>query len=428
MADTTNSLVAGLFGLTPQQAWQQQYQKQDAIAQQAFNNAAGTPGQLMAQAYANMGTGAVGLGTGLMGIEPASVVAARNQEAMLQGVDMSDPESIRQRALQIQDPKMKAQLSLLANSIEAEQVKAALEKSQILANIHKANSEASPLAKIDVSKFTPESIKKYVDGGMKDPSVLVVAENPNMEVVEAGVQGKPAWRQKVLIDKKNPNAPAIPVSAPYEIPAGIRLSMGGAAGGGAPPKNLTREARLKWELENGMIDQQTYDSSMAATPGAKLRAEKLAAANLAELGFKAVEDNINKLYDERTGKLKSAAEPLFGKYNQFRPVIAMKQDTVDANAALESLTNQVMMANLADAKERVGQSFGSMQVQEWDKFTQQLTSLRRGLSPSAAASAMRYVKNFIKTKRNILSAAMGESSKTAPVMQNKGSVEFLGIE
>jgi hypothetical protein len=181
-----------------------------------------------------------------------------------------------------------------------------------------------------------------------------------------------------------------------------------------PPKNLTREARLKWELDNGLIDQATYDAAVSATPGAKLQAEKSSAARLTELGFKAVEDNIAKLYDPVKKTIKPEADALFGKYDQYRPVIAMSQETVDAAKALESLTNQVMMANLADAKDRVGQSFGSMQVQEWDKFTQQLTSLQRGLSPTAAAEAMEYVQNFIKTKRGILRAAMGTGGGAMP--------------
>jgi hypothetical protein len=47
---------------------------------------------------------------------------------------------------------------------------------------------------------------------------------------------------------------------------------GAGAGGVTPPKNLTREARLKWELDNGLIDQDVYDTAMAGTAGGKVKA------------------------------------------------------------------------------------------------------------------------------------------------------------
>jgi hypothetical protein len=190
-----------------------------------------------------------------------------------------------------------------------------------------------------------------------------------------------------------------------------------------PPKNLTREARLGWELENGKIDQATYDAAMSASPGGVLRQKQTEASNAAETGFSSVERNIEQLYDAKTGKLKPATQSLFGKVAQYRPEITMGQDSVDAKLALEALTDQVMMTNLADAKARVGQSFGSMQVQEWDKFTQQLTSLKRGLSEEKAADAMKYVSNFIKNKRAVLGTAMGtnnpiQADRTPPKAEN----------
>jgi hypothetical protein len=179
---------------------------------------------------------------------------------------------------------------------------------------------------------------------------------------------------------------------------------------GQAPKNLTREARLKWELDNGRIDQATYDAAISASPGGVLRQKQTEAANAAETGFGAVERNIEQLYDSSTGKLKPATESLFGKFAQYRPEMTMGQDSVDAKLALEALTDQVMMSNLADAKSRVGQSFGSMQVQEWDRFTQQLASLKRGLSEEKAADAMKYVSDFIKNKRNVLRTAMSTNN------------------
>jgi hypothetical protein len=196
--------------------------------------------------------------------------------------------------------------------------------------------------------------------------------------------------------------------------AEVKKASTGGASGTAPPKNLTREARLGWELENGMIDQATYDAAMSASPGGVLRQKQVAAADSAKSGFDAVERNVSRLYDAKTGVLKPAAQSLFGQYAQYRPEISMSQESVDAKLALEGLTDQVMLANLADAKTRVGQSFGSMQMGEWDKFTQQLTSLKRGLSEDRAAEAMRDVLKFIKDKRTILDVALNKPNTISP--------------
>jgi phage shock protein A len=163
-----------------------------------------------------------------------------------------------------------------------------------------------------------------------------------------------------------------------------------------------------------MIDQATYDAAMSASPGGVLRQKQVESANTARSSFEAVKRNIDQLYDAQSGSLKPAAQSLFGQYAQYRPEMSMSQESVDAKLALEGLTDQVMMANLADAKARVGQSFGSMQVQEWDKFTQQLTSLKRGLSEKQAAESMKYVLNFIKTKGNVLETALSKPNTVSP--------------
>lgn len=179
-----------------------------------------------------------------------------------------------------------------------------------------------------------------------------------------------------------------------------------SASGDAKPKGLTREAGLKWELDNGKIDQATYDAAISASPGGVLRQKQTDAMNTSETGFAAVERNVDQLYDQKNKSLKPAAKSLFGQYAQYRPESTMSQESVDAKLALEGLTDQVMMTNLAEAKARVGQSFGSMQVQEWDKFTQQLTSLKRGLSEEQAATSMANVLDFVKNKRAVLKKAL----------------------
>lgn len=182
-----NNIVSGLFGLSPQQAYQQQQAQQNAQAAQAFNSAGGTPGQLMAQAYSNAGSSALGLGAGMMGIEPTAVVEARKRQELMQGIDMSTSAGLKEKANQFAqagDQEMAMKLIMLANKREAE--------------LAKANSESSPFAKINPKDYTPESLRKYMQS--KNPSDLE-AQTPDgkisqigRELIDAGyVEGSPEF-------------------------------------------------------------------------------------------------------------------------------------------------------------------------------------------------------------------------------------------
>lgn len=180
-----------------------------------------------------------------------------------------------------------------------------------------------------------------------------------------------------------------------------------AKGTASAPKAMTQAGRLKQDLESGLIDQSTYDAEVAALPGGKAVATKEAAATGALGHLDNVEKNLQKIYDPVTSKLKPAATSLFGQYAQYRPATLMSQDSADALVALNGLKDQVMLANLQEAKARVGQSFGSMQLKEWDKFVNQLASLDRTQGEESAASNLKDIQNFIKNKRPVLEAALG---------------------
>lgn len=125
-----NNIVAGLFGIGPQQAYQQIQQQGAAQDAQAFNSAGGTPGQLMAQAYSGVGRNAVGLGAGLMGIEPTAVTAARQQEQVMQGADTGTPEGLMAIAKRFNDAGMPQQAAMAvqaARQMRAEESKLNLE-------------------------------------------------------------------------------------------------------------------------------------------------------------------------------------------------------------------------------------------------------------------------------------------------------------
>jgi len=358
-------IIEGMFGVDPNQLRMQRYQQ---MQQQNMQMAHLDPFQRANAQIANAAGGATMLGAKAMGLKTRDEQVAEARQEMAAMIREGDPKSYLEAA------EKARQLGFQNDAV---------------ALINKAHS-------LDQEIIKNNQTIALTQKALREPP-------PKIETIETGVEGKPQMRRKM---ERQEDGTWKQVGPEY-------LARSDGSGGSGVPKGLTREAKLKWELDNGFIDQVTYDAAISATPGYKLRDERVSSAKLTELGFKSIEDNISKLYDEETGKIKPSANPLFGKFDQYRPDLVMSQDTINASKALKSLTNQVMMANLADAKERVGQSFGSMQVQEWDKFTEQLTSLDRGLSPTDAASAMKYVSSFIKTKRDILKKALNADPSTA---------------
>jgi len=334
------------------------------------------------------------------GVDPAVQNAQMTHEAAKQ-FDTSTPEGLMQYAAKIKeyDPNRATQAVMMARKMQAEAAAGALAQ-------QKEARAQQRLEEVDKQRMQNDYDIK-----------LSTLEDSRDRDRERAASASATLEQKETASKRADATDRYIAELNDEMKRlGIEAKGGGTE---QPPKNLTREARLKWELDKGKIDQATYDAAISASPGGVLRQKQTDAATTAETGFNSVERNIEQLYDPKLKSLKPAAQSLFGQYAQYRPEASMSQETVDAKLALEGLTDQVMMANLADAKARVGQSFGSMQVQEWDKFTQQLTSLKRGLSEQQAAKSMEYVLDFIKNKRSVLNKALNtensiNSDRTPP--------------
>lgn len=119
----------------------------------------------------------------------------------------------------------------------------------------------------------------------------------------------------------------------------------------------------------------------------------------------AIERNIDKIMTPE-GSAKPALKSYTGQLDQYYPEWAMSSDTAAAGSALKSLQEQMTMMNLAGAKAAVGQSFGSMQVKEWDKFMNLLTNVSRGVPDAEMESNVKFIRDFVKDKRDVLRAAI----------------------
>jgi hypothetical protein len=137
-----------------------------------------------------------------------------------------------------------------------------------------------------------------------------------------------------------------------------------------------------------------------------------------------IEVGINKLLTppDETGKRKitPALEAYTGNLDQYMPDFALRQQTVDAGKTLNALKDQVMLVNLSAAKTAVGQSFGSMQLKEWDKFVNKLSSLDRALGPKELADNLNYIDNWMKNHRAELELKLAEAKKTLATSASPG--------
>ena len=385
-------MAEGLFGPSP---WEIQQAQQQGLRQQAAAYAKQSPMERAAAGMYQAGGMLGGMGAEALGGKNIAVENARRTEQIMgEGdADLGTSAGMAAKADQFRkagDLRTAAALTLKANEMKRQ------EQAAVLAGRKQDTLDAAQLSLTTLQAAQAEK---------------ALRENPNLKEIEVGVAGKPDYRQKMIIDTRDPNAKPVLVGEPYQIAAGVRVDArsGGGSGGVTPPKNLTREARLKWEFDNGMIDQSTYDQAMAANPGGKLANAKQEAATNAITHLDNVESNLLKLLDPKTKKLTEPATALFGsKMNQYRGSMTLGQDSVDAMTSLDALKDQVMLSNLQEAKSRVGQSFGSMQLKEWDKFTNQLRSLNRAMSEESAAANMVDILKFIRDKKDVMRVALGE--------------------
>ena len=143
------SVTQSLFGMTPQMI---QAQREADLQAQALRFAQLTP---MQQAQAGLFTAGSQLGTGIagaLGYEDPEMAQARARQGLLGGVDMSDPQALREAARNTTDPQVKVFLTDRANALEKEQ-----------ADINRLNALAAGGGRTGGSAGTgPERMLKHI--------------------------------------------------------------------------------------------------------------------------------------------------------------------------------------------------------------------------------------------------------------------------
>jgi len=140
--------------------------------------------------------------------------------------------------------------------------------------------------------------------------------------------------------------------------------------------------------------------------------EKVKEKELAQEGVDRQLENVQKtagkLIDVNTGAAKEGLHKGTGVYNAMLPNALVGQKSNEARKDLKTLQNQMTMISLADAKKAAGQSFGSMQVQEWEKFQNQVTNL--DIDNPSVEKDIKEVYDYAARIRNGLKAASAPAS------------------
>lgn len=170
-----DSIVGGLFGLTPEM-----YQRSQAAAdqQEAMQFAQLSPLQQASAGFYSAGRG-IGRGVGsLLGIEDPQLKMIAQQQQILRNVDPNDPESLAQgarMASEMGNPRLAAALSKQATDI-------ALNRASIVQKLRERQA-ADPFNQLVASgKYTPESLASYRESG--NIADLKLVETPKKDTVE----------------------------------------------------------------------------------------------------------------------------------------------------------------------------------------------------------------------------------------------------
>jgi len=219
MAD---SIVGGLFGMTPEMY--QQTQNQQALKQ------ASELAQLDPFALAKTGIGyganrlAGVIGGALGGQDPQlQLISIRN--AVMKEVNPNDPNSIMEGARKLGqfDPVGANALALEARKAAELIARTGKENQQIntlraqedLARTGKKPTKVLEAEALADAKQALSLLEKDTPEYNRQKNIIAQIQSGDTDVIEIGVPNQPNMRQKVIINKQDPNAGYIPLGNPY---------------------------------------------------------------------------------------------------------------------------------------------------------------------------------------------------------------------
>lgn len=364
------NIVSGLFGLSPWQVSQQRMAQGD---QSAAAYAQLDPFQKASYGLQRGAGMLAGAGAEAMGMVDPAVQEAQQRQTALQGLDVSSPESIMQRAMQIQDPRLKTQLVMLAQQRQAE---------------------------IDKSKL----VQAQTDKALRPPSTG--------GGLSADIQG---W----MIDKQQNGYKG-------SLQDWIRGKKEVKSGGGEKPANNLLQKDQRWVMKDGEWVAEVIPGSRTFLAQKNLYAADKSTMDVLESSSKASADKIDFMLKPEN---KDAFNNLFGGYNAKYATQYMSGKTADVKQKLESLKSEMKAAGLQIM--RSGGGVGQITEREWKIMENMIDSLDPTMSENAARTVLQDISSRMNAVANQGRQKFNTEWTGSQFMQEKpasSGVKFLGFE
>lgn len=210
-----------------------------------------------------------------LGMEDPRIAATKQAEAAAQGIDLTDPQALLERAAAISDPRLKMRLQLLAQQQQTQQQAAEAAKTKMALDLANAQKALRPEDKRTNEQKNAEAIAtaQGLTPGSEDWNKAVklnldhMLRNPNLEVREQGVAGKPGFTQLVVVDKVN-NTVA-PIGEPKSSAAATKIILGGGEG---VTNDLSSDA-IDFMARRALSGDTSVISGLARSKGARAKVE-----------------------------------------------------------------------------------------------------------------------------------------------------------
>lgn len=159
------NIVAGLFGPQP---WQIEQAQQQAFDTTADRYAQMTPFQQASGMLFRGGGGLARGGAQMAGMQSTQMAQAQKTQAILSQIDTTTAEGLAKGAMlanQAGDPRLAFTLTQAAQQKKASEADISFKNARAMAELKKAQREASPIAKINPKDYTQDSLRKYMQSG-----------------------------------------------------------------------------------------------------------------------------------------------------------------------------------------------------------------------------------------------------------------------
>jgi hypothetical protein len=161
MADVMNSL----FGMTPESI---QRQRDNELQARALQFAKLDPQQAAQMAFYTAGSRLGDAGAGLLGAKDPEMMRLQQRQGTMQGLDLTNPESLKQgiqMAMQNNDYALVSELTNRYQAVNKSALDADVQRSIITKN-QRERAAADPFQKLlETGKYTPKSLAAYRESG-----------------------------------------------------------------------------------------------------------------------------------------------------------------------------------------------------------------------------------------------------------------------